>query len=79
MGYEEKNNETLERNVKPLGQLFFKRSGNRYRAYTHKGLITVEYDRIGKDIEIYDGNIYDFLIDQINELEKDYLKYIKEN
>jgi len=79
MGYEENNNKVLEATEKPLGQLFFRRSGYRYRAYTHNAVISVEYGRDGGDLETFDGNIYDFLIDQINVLEADYLKYIQGN
>jgi len=79
MGYEEKNEEALERNANPPGQLFFKRSGNGFRAYTNNGIITLEYGGFGDDIEVFDGNIYDFLIAQINELEADYLNYINKD
>jgi len=69
MGFEEKNSETLKYSEKPLVNCFL-RSGNRYRAYTHKGVISVEYGGYGEDVRVYDGNVYDFLIDQINDLEK---------
>ncbi|WP_336702608.1 hypothetical protein [Chryseobacterium indologenes] len=79
MGFEEKHQETLEYKEKPLGQLFFKRSGNLYRAYTNNGIIKIEYDKYDEeDHEVFEGNIYDFLIEEINNLEQDYLEYINE-
>jgi hypothetical protein len=78
MTYEEKHQEALEYQEKPVGQLFFKRSGNGYRAYTNNGVITIEYDKYGEDREIFSGNLYDFIIMEIDKLEADYLKYINE-
>lgn len=79
MSYDEKNKEALEYKEKPLGQMFFKRSGNGYRAYTDNGVIKIESDLYEEDdIETFDGNIYDFLIAEIDKLEKDYKQYIKE-
>jgi hypothetical protein len=79
MTYQEKHQEALEYKEKPPGQLFFKRSGNSYRAYTDNGIITIEYNKYeNDDIEIFSGNIYDFLILEIDKLEEDYKKYINE-
>ncbi|MGB5989945.1 MAG: hypothetical protein WBG43_09415 [Marinifilaceae bacterium] len=79
MTYADKNQEALEFKEKTLGQMFFKRSGNGYRAYINKGIITIEYDKYDdSDIEIFEGNIYDFLITEIDKLEKDYFEYINE-
>ncbi len=79
MGFEEKHAEALEYKEKPLGQLFFKRSGNLYRAYTNNGVIKIEYDKYDEeDYEVFEGNIYDFLIREIDKLEEDYKEYINE-
>lgn len=79
MGFEEKHDEALEYREKPLGQLFFKRSGNLYRAYTDNGIIKIEYDKYDdEDYDVFDGNIYDFLIKEIDKLEEDYKEYINE-
>jgi len=79
MSYEEKNAEALAYKEKPLGQMFFKRSGNGYRAYTDNGIIKIEYDIYDDDdVEIFDGNLYDFLISEIDKLEADYKQYILE-
>jgi len=79
MGFEEKHTEALEYKEKPLGQLFFKRSGNLYRAYTDDGIIKIEYDKYDEeDYEVFEGNIYDFLIKEIDKLEEDYQEYINE-
>jgi hypothetical protein len=77
LSYKEKYQETDDEHRK-LGQLFFKRSGNLYRAYTNNGVITVEYDQDGYDVEVYNGNLYDFLIEAIDKLENDYKNYINE-
>jgi len=79
MSFDEKNKEALGYKEKPLGQMFFKRAGNSYRAYTDNGIIKIEYDLYeDDDIEIFDGNIYDFLIAEIDKLENDYKQYIEE-
>ncbi|SFW39679.1 hypothetical protein [Cellulophaga fucicola] len=79
MTFEEKNQEALEYKEKTLGQMFFKKTGNGYRAYTNNGVITIEHDKYDEtDIEVFEGNIYDFLIAEIDKLEEDYLEYINE-
>jgi hypothetical protein len=79
MSYPEKHREALKYKDKPVGQLFFKRSGNVYRAYTNSGVIKIEYDKYdANDVMIFGGNIYDFLISEIDKLDHDYNKYIKE-
>ncbi|MGH1519840.1 hypothetical protein [Chryseobacterium sp. JK1] len=79
MNFEEKYHESLEYKETPLGQMFFKRSGNLYRAYTDNGVIKIEYDKYDdEDYEIFEGNLYDFLIQEINNLEEDYKEYINE-
>jgi len=79
MSYDEKNKEALEFKANPPGQMFFKRSGNSYRAYTNNGVIKIEYDKYDEEgIEIFNGNIYDFLIAEIDKLEDDYKQYISE-
>ncbi len=79
LSFEEKYDETEFKGDKSIGQLFFKRSGNLYRAYINDDKITLEYDRYGDDREIYSGNLYDFLIEEINNLERDYLAFIKDS
>lgn len=79
MTLQEKQKEASGYKEKPLGQLFFKRSGNLYRAYTDNGMIKIEYDKYDdNDFEIFEGNIYDFLIKEIDKLEEDYKEYINE-
>jgi len=78
LGYREKFLETMTTGDISLGQLFFKRSGNLYRAYTNSGRITIEYDKEGNDRSVYSGNFYDFLISEVDALEKDYKEYIAE-
>ena len=52
---------------------------NLYRAYTDSGMIKVEYDKYDEeDYEVFEGNIYVFLIKEINNLEQDYQEYINE-
>lgn len=58
------------------GQMFFQRSGNSYRAYINKGKIMVEYDQYGEDIEPFNGDIFDFLVAEIEKLETDYKNYL---
>jgi hypothetical protein len=60
-----------------LGQLFFKRSGNLYRAYVLKGKIKIVYDEFSGDVEDFEGNIFDFIIAEIDKLEADYREYVK--
>lgn len=79
LSYDEKNLETENNNATALGQLFYKRSGNLYRAYFNGNTITVEYDKYGEDREIFKGNFYDFLIAEVDALEKDYLDYVRES
>lgn len=79
MSYEEKNEEALKYKEKPAGQMFFKRSGNLYRAYTDQGILKIEYDLYDEDgTEVFNGNLYDFLISEIDKLEEDYKQYISE-
>jgi hypothetical protein len=77
MSYHEKHQEALKYKTNPVGQLFFKRTGNMYRAYADNGVIKIEYDKYNEDdVEIFSGNIYDFLIGEIDKLENDYKEYI---
>jgi len=78
MKYDVKNKEVLEQTEKPIGQLFFRRSGNLYRAYTNNGVINIAYDKDDSDTQVFNGNLYDFLISEIDKLEEDYNKYVKE-
>lgn len=78
LSYEEKYDEAEKSNATSLGQLFFKRSGNLYRAYVNGETITVEYDKFGDDREVFNGNFYDFLIAEVDTLEKDYVDYLNE-
>lgn len=76
--YGEKFLETMTSGDISLGQLFFKRSGNLYRAYINNdAVITVEYNDMGDDRNIFEGNFYDFLISEVNKLEADYEEYMK--
>ncbi len=75
--YDEKFLETMTSGDISLGQLFYKRTGNLYRAYINNDVITIEYDRLGNEKEIYSGNFYDFLISEVNKLDADYQEYIK--
>jgi hypothetical protein len=61
-----------------FGQLFFQRSGNLYRAYTNNEQITIGYDEFDEETEKFDGNLYDFLIAEIDKLEKDYNDHMNE-
>lgn len=79
LSYDEKFAETENNNTTALGQLFYKRSGNLYRAYFKDDTITVEYDKYGEDREVFEGNFYDFLITEVDSLEKDYLDYVGES
>ena len=79
LSYEEKYDEAEKSNATSLGQLFFKRSGNLYRAYVIGEIITVEYDKYGDDREVFNGNFYDFLIAEVDALEKDYFEYVNES
>ena len=79
LSYDEKNLEAENNDATALGQLFYKRSGNLYRAYFNGDIITVEYDKYGEDREIFKGNFYDFLIAEVDALEKDYLDYVGES
>ena len=72
-GHHFQNEEAAEK-----GQQFFQRSGNMYRAYMTSGEIKIELDHYGDDIEIFEGNIYDFIIAEIDKLESDYKKYVTE-
>lgn len=58
------------------GQQFFQRSGNSYRAYILDGKITIEYDHYGEDTEPFEGNLFDFLLAEIEKLETDYRRYL---
>ena len=78
LSYEEKRLEAENYEATFLGQMFFKRSGNLYRAYFNDETITIEFDKYGEDREIFEGNFYDFLISEVDNLEKDYLEYIEE-
>lgn len=78
LSYGGNNLEAENNNATALNQLFFKRSGNLYRAYFNADKITVEYDKYGDDREVFNGNFYDFLIAEVDALEKDYFDYIKE-
>lgn len=79
MTYDEKFLETMTSGDISLGQMFYKRSGNLYRAYINsEGVITVEYDHTGDDREIFEGGFYDFLIQEVDKLEKDYREYVGE-
>lgn len=78
MTYDEKFSETMAYGDISLGQLFFKRSGNLYRAYINNdGVITIEYDDLGDDRNIFDGDFWDFLISEIDKLDADYKEYVK--
>lgn len=55
------------------GQCFFERSGNSYCAYIKGDVI---HTRIEDDFTLFEGNYYDYLIQEIDELEKDYKQYI---
>ncbi len=60
--------------------MFYKRSGNLYRAYINsEGVITVLENGIKEEGIIFDGNFYDFLINEIDKLEEDYKDYIKKH
>ena len=78
LSYQEKYEEAENNHDTSLGQLFFKRSGNLYRAYVNGETITVEYDKYGDDREVFNGNFYDFLIAEVDALEKDYFEYVNE-
>lgn len=78
LSYEEKQLEAEKYDAQSLGQMFFKRSGNLYRAYFNNDTITIEFDKYGEDREVFNGNFYDFLISEVDFLEKDYLDYINE-
>ena len=79
MTFDEKYNEALQYKEKPIGQMFFKHSGNGYRAYTNNGLIKIEYDKYDEtDVKTFNGNLWDFLIQEIDNLENDYKKYLEE-
>jgi len=78
LSYEEKYLEAQNYDATSLGQMFYKRSGNLYRAYFKDETITIEFDKYGEDREIFEGNFYDFLISEVDNLEKDYLEYINE-
>lgn len=78
LSYEEKYLESESYDATSLGQMFYKRSGNLYRAYFKGDTITIEFDKHGEDREIFGGNFYDFLISEVDALEKDYLDYINE-
>lgn len=78
LSYEEKKLEAENYDAQSLGQMFFKRSGNLYRAYFNDETITIEFDKYGEDREVFNGNFYDFLILEVDALEKDYLDYIQE-
>ncbi|MCQ9634751.1 hypothetical protein MP477_07255 [Chryseobacterium sp. WG23] len=55
------------------------RSGKSLPGNTDSGMIKVEYDKYDEeDYEVFEGNIYDFLIKEINNLEQDYQEYINE-
>jgi len=80
LSYEEKFLETMTSGDISLGQLFYKRTGNLYRAYINNdGVITVEYDDIGDYRNIFEGNFYDFLISEVYKLESDYKEYVKKH
>lgn len=72
------NDNFSEENARDLGQLFFQRSGNLYRAYVLRGKITIVYNAFSGDAEEFEGNIFDFIISEIDKLEADYRKYLKE-
>ncbi|WP_306349602.1 hypothetical protein [Flavobacterium sp. '19STA2R22 D10 B1'] len=79
MDFEEKYAEQEDDDAIEDGQLFFKRSGNLYKAYTNNGITTVDYGSFyDPDCEIFPGTIYDFLIAEIDKLEQDYIEYINQ-
>lgn len=58
---------------------FYERSGGLLRAYLNpQGEIFIETNPYSdwQAMEKYDGNLFDFLIEQVNELEQDYHQYI---
>lgn len=78
--YDEKYKETASSGNRDYGQMFYKRSGNLYRAYINsEGIITVLENGIKEEGIIFDGNFYDFLINEIDKLEEDYKDYIKKH
>ncbi|WP_405397515.1 hypothetical protein [Maribacter sp. Asnod2-G09] len=77
LSYEDKYAETEFNGDLSIGQMFFKRSGNLYRAYINDNTITVETDKEGTDREEFKGNLYDFLIAEVDNLEMDYREYLK--
>lgn len=63
------------------GLNFYQRSGGLLRAYLNQqGEIFIETNPYSdwEDMEKYDGNLFDFLIEQVDELEQDYHEYISE-
>lgn len=63
------------------GLLFFERSGGLYSAYFHGDKIAIDHDNEGSDgpdWEEFNGNFWDFLINEIDKLENDYKNYITE-
>ena len=63
------------------GLMFYERTGGLIKAYLNQqGEIYIEKDPYSDwtDMEKYTGNLFDFLIDEINELEQDYQQYISE-
>lgn len=72
-------NYNLEEDDDPDYQLFFRKIGNSYRAYFNcKGEILVDYGYVEKIIEPFDGNMFDFLISEIDIQEKAYYQYLAE-
>lgn len=64
------------------GLVFYERSGGLPKAYLNKsGEIFVSNNHYSdwNDMEKYDGNLFDFLIEQVDELEQDCHQYIAEN
>lgn len=80
MTFESKNREALKYNPNPPGQMFFKCNGKRYRAYVKNDEIITEYSKYdASDTEVFSGNLYDFLIKEIDKLEEYYRQMLSEN
>lgn len=63
------------------GLKFYQHSSGLLTAYlSQQGEIFIETDPYStwEDMEKYEGNLFDFLIEQVNELEQDYHQYIAE-
>lgn len=72
-------NENFDKNLNAL--IIFKRTGGLYRAYLGQNnhiYIAYENGADWSDMELFDGDFFDFLIQEINYLEKDYYHYLAE-